>query len=103
MILGRMDLRMGASKAKFDSGSDFEVKSAVDPRKPHEKPIYQSEFFFRKKFFFENFFRQFFFDFFDWESFEMRFGEVSRVKNREKTAKNVEKTSNFIDPSLIMR
>ena len=86
MILGRTDLRMGASKAKFDSGNDFEVRSAVDPRKPHEKPIYRSEFFFEKNFFF---------DFFDWESFEMRFGKVSRVKNRDQTAKNAGKNVSF--------
>ena len=36
MILGRTDLRMGASKAKFDSGNDFEVGSAVATRKPRE-------------------------------------------------------------------
>ena len=48
MILGRTDLRMGASKAKFDSGNDFEVRSAVDLRKRHEKMIYRSEKCFRK-------------------------------------------------------
>ena len=60
MILGRTDLRMGASKAKFDSGNDFEVRSAVDPRKPHEKLIYRSENFFEKKSFSKIFFEFFF-------------------------------------------
>ena len=43
MNLGPTDLRKGASKAKFDAGADFEVKSAVDPRKHCEKLVFRSK------------------------------------------------------------
>ena len=52
MIFGRTDLRKGASKAKFDAGSDFEVRLAVAPQKPSqnsEKLISQPQ---NKSFFF---------------------------------------------------
>ena len=39
MIFGRTDLRKGASKAKFDAGSDFEVRLAVAPQKPGQNSI----------------------------------------------------------------
>ena len=51
-FFGRTDLRTGASKAKFDSESDFEVCFAVDPPKPgknYEKLIFRSEKFAEKK------------------------------------------------------
>ena len=34
MMLGRTDLRKDVSGAKFDAGSDFEVRLAVAPQKP---------------------------------------------------------------------
>ena len=46
MIFGRTDLRKGASKAKFDAGSDFEVCLAVAPQKPGQnsiQPIFRSK------------------------------------------------------------
>ena len=36
MSFGRIDLRKGASKAKFDARSDFEVRLAVAPQKPKQ-------------------------------------------------------------------
>ena len=52
MFFGRTDLRIGASKAKFDAESDFEVRFAVAPPKPgknYEKIIFRSEKFAEKK------------------------------------------------------
>ena len=50
MILGRTDLRIGVSGAKFDAESDFEVRLAVAPHKPGQtnckKLIFRSNFFF---------------------------------------------------------
>ena len=46
MIFGRRDLNTGASGAKFDDRSDFEVRLAVAPQKPcqnNEKLIFRSE------------------------------------------------------------
>ena len=48
MILGRTDLRMSLSEAKFDAEADFDIRSAVAPPKPHqidEKLIFRSEIF----------------------------------------------------------
>ena len=39
MIFGRTVLRKGASKAKFDAGSDFEVRLAIAPQKPGQNSI----------------------------------------------------------------
>ena len=84
-IFGLTDLRKGVSEAKFDPEADFDVKkSKISPKlaENHEKPKKKSRKCFEKKkidFFF------------DPESFETRFGEVWRVKNCEKTAKNREK------------
>ena len=36
MIFGRTDLRISLSRAKFDAEADFDVRSAVEPRKPHQ-------------------------------------------------------------------
>ena len=46
MIFGGTDLRTGVSGAKFDAESDFDVRLAVAPQKPHqngEKLISRSE------------------------------------------------------------
>ena len=48
MIFGRTDLRISLSGAKFDEESDFDVRSAVGPPKPHqidEKLMFRSENF----------------------------------------------------------
>ena len=48
VILGRTDLRISLSEAKFDAEADFDVRSAVAPPKPHqidEKLIFRSENF----------------------------------------------------------
>ena len=71
MIFGRTDLRRGVSKAKFDEEVDFEVRSAVAPRKRREKADFRSENF-RKQFFSAS-------KFLVSESFETRFGKVSQV------------------------
>ena len=71
MIFGRTDLRTGGSEAKFDGEADFEVRSAVAPQKPCEKLIFRSknrvEKIFQRRIFFAG-----------RESFETRFGKVSR-------------------------
>ena len=51
VILGRTDLRISLSRAKFDAEDDFDVRFAVEPRKPHqisEKRICRSDFFAEK-------------------------------------------------------
>ena len=35
-IFGRTDFRISLSGAKFDEESDFDVRSAVEPPKPHQ-------------------------------------------------------------------
>ena len=53
MKFGRTDLRRGASGAKLDAESDFEVRLAVAPQKPdqnREKLIFRSEKFTEKIF-----------------------------------------------------
>ena len=81
MIFGRTELRIGASKAKFDVESDFEVRLAVALQKPDqisEKRLkfsakhfsaetFSTNLFFRRKilqpiFFSENRFGGFFFE-----------------------------------------
>ena len=37
MIFGRTDLWISLSRAKFDEEADFDVRLAVDPRKPCQK------------------------------------------------------------------
>ena len=52
-ILGRTDLRMSVSRAKFDAESDFEVRLAVAHQKPNqnnEKLILRSKIFVEKNF-----------------------------------------------------
>ena len=71
MIFGRTDLRTGVSEAKFDGEADFEVRSDVATQKPCEKLISRSKnrvekFCQRQNVFVGR------------ESFEMRFGKVSR-------------------------
>ena len=53
MIFGRTDLRISLSRAKFDAEADFDVRSAVEPRKPHQIGEKQN---FRSENFVENFF-----------------------------------------------
>ena len=53
MIFGRTDLRISLSRAKFDAEADFDVRSAVEPRKPHQigkKQNFRSENFVEKIF-----------------------------------------------------
>ena len=50
MILGRTDLRIGVSRAKFDDECDFEVRLAVAPQKRHEELIFRSEIFVKRIF-----------------------------------------------------
>ena len=86
-IFGRTDLRKGVSEAKFDVEAAGDVKnSKISPKSAenHEKPKNFAKLFSKKHFFVADFF-------FDSESFETRFGNVLRVKNCEKTAKNGEK------------
>ena len=48
MILGRTDLRISVSGAKFDAEADFEVRLPVAPQNPgqnHKKLIFRSENF----------------------------------------------------------
>ena len=48
MIFGRTELRISLSRAKFDEKADFDVRSAVEPRKTHQigkKQIFRSEKF----------------------------------------------------------
>ena len=48
MIFGHTDLRISLSRAKFDAEADFDVRSAVEPRKPYqigEKQNFRSENF----------------------------------------------------------
>ena len=45
MILGRTDLRISVSGAKFDAEADFEVRLPVAPQNPgqnHKKLIFRS-------------------------------------------------------------
>ena len=47
-VLGRTDLRISLSRAKFDEQADFDVRSAVEPRNPRqngEKRKFRSENF----------------------------------------------------------
>ena len=47
-LLGRTDLRIGVSGAKFDAESDSEVRLIVAPQKPgqnYEKLIFRTESF----------------------------------------------------------
>ena len=53
MILGRTDLRISVSRAKFDAEADFEVRLPLDPPKPSENYEKQN---FQHKFFVNNFF-----------------------------------------------
>ena len=46
--LDRTDLRISLSRAKFDARTDFDVRSAVEPRKPRQigkKQIFRSKNF----------------------------------------------------------
>ena len=52
-IFGRTDLRISLSKAKFDEELDFDVRLAVEPRKPSffgEKQNFRSKIFAEKNF-----------------------------------------------------
>ena len=60
MIFGRTELRIGASKAKFDVESDFEVRLAVALQKPDQISEKRLKFL-AKKFSAENFSTIFFF------------------------------------------
>ena len=54
MFFGRIDLRIGASGAKFDAESDFDVRFAVAPQKSTqicEKLIFCQKFSADQKFF----------------------------------------------------
>ena len=53
MILGRTDLRISVSRAKFDAEADFEVRLPLDPPKPSENYEKQN---FQRKFFVKHFF-----------------------------------------------
>ena len=88
-IFGRTDLRKGVSEAKFDVEADFDVKKSLAPPKSaenHEKPKKKSEK--KSKNFRNNFFSASFF--FDWESFETRFGKLLLQKLRKNCAKTSE-------------
>ena len=72
-FLGRTDLCISPSKAKFDEEADFDVRSAVDFRKPRqidEKRKFQSKNFAEKKKLRRKTKRP--------KSSETRFGKVSR-------------------------
>ena len=95
MILGRTDLRIGLSVAKFDAEADFEVRLPPAPPKPSENIEKTREIFEKKfSFFFIVFFRRNFLA----ESIRM-YPNVSecvktgpnRPENVEKLRENVEK------------
>ena len=96
---GRIELRISQSRAKFDQEVAGDVRFCVAPQKTGEnikKPIFFPQIFsrkFRKKKFF---WCQFFFD---WESFETRFGKVLVEKLRENCAKTRENFANFRENS----
>ena len=53
MIFGHIDLGVSLSGAKFDAETDFDVRSALAPPKPHqidEKLIFRSENFAEQNF-----------------------------------------------------
>ena len=55
-FLGRTDLRIGVSEAKFDPEAEFDVKNSLAPPKSaenHEKPKKNRENFSNKNFFFD--------------------------------------------------
>ena len=52
-VFGRADFKISLSGAKFEEEADFDVRSAVGPRKPHqidENLIFRSENFAKKHF-----------------------------------------------------
>ena len=72
-FFGRVDLSRSLSRAKFDEEADFEVRSAVARQNSHqidEKPNFRSKHFAEKKIWRRKTKRP--------ESFETRFGKVSR-------------------------
>ena len=73
MFFDHTDLRIGASRAKFDAESDFDVRFAVAPPKPSKK--YENLNFRAKKSLTKFFWRQ---KMKCRESSETRFGKFSR-------------------------
>ena len=90
-ILGRTDIRIGVSEAKFDLKDDFDVKNSFAPPKSAENHEKQLQNKFENKLFVDFFF--------DSESFETRFGEVLQVKHCEKLTKNCENSAKISQKS----
>ncbi len=101
VILGRTDLRISLSRAKFDAEADFDVRSAVEPQKPHqisEKRIFRSDLFAEKIFWRQKMKRR--------ESSETRFGKVWRaceLRSRRKRRFKVLQTAVAVIISTLTR
>ena len=102
-FLGRTDLRTSLSGPKFDEEADFDVRSAVDPRKPRqisEKRIFRSDLFAEKKILASK-------NFFSAKNSDQKFRFSRRRRGFGRpTAKRTSKsasTSNFALDRLILR